>query len=552
MIHMSENKSYNDKVYDACNYIIDHMESFKDYTIYEDVKDRKRRYNRGEIGLYLHNRFFSQFKFLIGEGDNKPSQTDPKGTEIVPRIDYQSLNTIRLAKMLAITDHIINEYRIKLNYQMFRINVDKTIPIMDYLIEQIISADEYNAFSQRRKYLREKGVENIPESKEYFKILEMSYFVKKEILYNEHKSEICSSVAGYYIYMLKVFGDTIAQNKDNHTEIIRLESCFRAMLYVDLCCKAILQYVMQGIIKNKKNKRKIESINKLNEAIFMSININLMERNEEEEDTKLDKRPEDNLFRFYFYFWARDWLLQDTKNLKKFMNIQDKNEKDVTRTSLITFYKDGKKKSWKDIQNIFEEGYDDNEKKELKTFKRNVAKCLCLIKRLNMTVKEDSIPYSPIRLKSLYREIYIEKSKYDERGKDVKSIVNEFLKSGSIQNAEYYYIQEIINKGFCTEYGVLEEWYAKNELQENLYYLACLCLVKLNPLVVIEAFHQVVECLVGVMREIENECCNYAPIPEEFYPDIGEFDLPMDCNNMTNEESQKIYLLLEKLFGISN
>lgn len=231
------------------------------------------------------------------------------------------------------------------------------------------------------------------------------------------------------------------------------------------------------------------------------------------------------------------------------MNIRDKNEKSVTRIPLAIFYTGGKKKSWKDIQNIFEKGY---ESKDFKTFKRNVAKCLCLIKKLNMTINESDMPYSPIRLKSLYREIYLKKLKYDEGGKDVKSIVNEFLKNGKIQNAEYYYIQEVINKGLFEEYGILEEWYAKNELQENLYYLACLCLAKLNPPAVMVAFLQAVECLIGVMQEIEKECCNYAPIPEEFHPDIGEFDLPIDCNKMTNEESKKIYLLLEKLFGISS
>lgn len=229
--------------------------------------------------------------------------------------------------------------------------------------------------------------------------------------------------------------------------------------------------------------------------------------------------------------------------------MQDNNEKPVTRTPLTFFWTDGKKKSWEDIQNNFEEGY---KKHDLKTFKRNVANCLCLIKKINMAVNEDDIPYSPIRLKSLYIEFYLKKPKYIEGRKTVMTIVNEFLKSGIMSNAEYYYIKEILNKRLFTEYGILEEWYAKNELQENLYHLACLCLAELNPPSVIVAIRQVVEHLLGEMREIEDECCNYAPISEEIYTDIGEFDLPIDCNNMTNEESQKIYLLLEKLFGISN
>lgn len=309
-IHMSENKNYYQELYAACNYIIDHIEAFKDYEIYSfviyEMRPEKDQIRGGEgVALKLHNRLLAQFKFLIGEGENKRSQTDPKGTEIVPKIDYQLLKTIKLAKMLAITDHFINKYNMNLNYQMFKINVDKTVPMMDYLIEQIMSADEYNEFGRRREYLRCLGIKNIPESNEYFKILEMNCTIKGKSMNNEYQNALSSSVFAYYAGKLEGFIKSISQSDNSFTEnfqSIHIESCFNAMLCVELCCKSILQYVIQGIIKNKKNRKKMESIKKLNEAICFCINIKMMEWDKAEKKTKLEERPEGNLFRFYFFF----------------------------------------------------------------------------------------------------------------------------------------------------------------------------------------------------------------------------------------------------------
>lgn len=113
---MSEARSYYKELYDTCNYIIDHTKAFKDYAIYDYVTYEKEQNCSGDVAIKLHNRLLAQFKFLIGEGEIKLSQTDPKGTEIVPKIDYQPLNKMRLAKMLAITDHFINGEGMHINY----------------------------------------------------------------------------------------------------------------------------------------------------------------------------------------------------------------------------------------------------------------------------------------------------------------------------------------------------------------------------------------------------------------------------------------------------
>lgn len=557
MIHMSENRDYYKELYVACNYIIDPIETFKDYVIYDFVTYEKEQNYRGEVALKLHNRFLAQFKFLIGESENKFSHIDPKGAEIMPKIDYQSLNTIKLAKMLAITDHFINEDSMHINYQMSKINVDKTIPIMDYLVEQIISTDEYNKFGQWREYLKKGGMENIPEIKEYFKSLEIYYVLKRKELIRDYKYFNFNGVYDYYrnlsIYAWLQTNDKREEIGENiisdTTPCAKLEAYFNVWLYVDLGCKSILQYIIQRIIKNKENKDKLTSIRKLNDAILFYLKIGLMEYNSAElEKVKLEKRPEEDLFKIYFYYIVRDNLLQDTKNLKKFTEFKNTNTNSTIKRSVSFLSQKGKKNSWENIQNIFEEGY---EKRNVKTFKKNVVNCLLLIKKINMAVRESDIPYSPIRLKTLYREFYLEKPKYGEGRKTGMTILNEFLKRNDMQNAEYYYIREILNRGLFAEYGLLEEFYAKNELQENLYQAACLCLAKLDPKSVKKNFDDFISLIFDIIRDLESKCNNYVPIPEEEYKDIGDFDLPVDCNNMTNEEIRKSYLLLEDLFGIS-
>lgn len=538
---MSEDRSYYKELHDACNYIIDHTETFKDYTIYDFVTYEKEQNCRGDVASKLHNRLLAQFKFLIGEGENRLSQTDPKGTEIVPKIDYHSLNKIRLAKMLAITDHFINGEGMHMNYQMSKINVGKTIPIMDYLVEQIISPDEYNKLGQWRKFLKDKGVNNIPKTKEYFKSLEIYYELKEKKLFNECKHfDFIGEDDCYKNLSINDISDTALCAK--------LEDYFNVWIFVDLKCRLILQYVVQRIMKNKKNKDRLASIKELNDEILFYLKTRLTICNLEElGKVKLEKRPEENLFQIYFYYIERDKLLQDTKNLK--ILTEFKNTNSAIKSSFSFLGQKGKKNSWEDIQNFFEEGY---EKHNLKTFKRNVASCLFLIKMIKMAVMESDIPYSPIRLKTLYREFYLEKPKYGEGRKTGMTILNELLKGNGMQNAEYYYIREILNKGLFAEYGLLEEFYAKNELQENLYQFVCLCLAQLDPKSVEIEFDIFFEHISAIICELESKCKKYVPISEEKYRDIGDFDLPLDCNNMTNEEIRKSYLLLEKLFGISD
>lgn len=271
------------------------------------------------------------------------------------------------------------------------------------------------------------------------------------------------------------------------------------------------------------------------------------ERNSAEK-IKLERTPSENLFEFYFYFMIKDALLQDTKNLKSLTNIQDINIDSTEKFCSLTFFEGDKKRTWEEIQDFFEDGY---EKHNLKTFKSNLVKCLLLIKKINISVMENKIPYSPIRLKVLYRELYLEKPKYGDGRKTGMTIVNEFLKNNEMQSSEDYFIREILNKGFFVEYGLIKEFYAKNKLQENLYYLACLCLSKLKPLLVVSEFKNVVNFMRSEICELENEHRNHAPIPEGIYKDIGDFDFPLNFEKMTKEETEKIIQLLEKLLCIS-
>lgn len=138
--------TYDKKLYAACKYMTEHREEFKIF----DKLPKEENVNAEIEEEYvssgdLHNKFWAQYMFIIGKGKFECTESAPKGSDIMPTIDVESLSDKTLAEMLVIsyhyTQHFIgdNKSRIMLNYRVFSVDLDKQIPMLNYLTESIFT-----------------------------------------------------------------------------------------------------------------------------------------------------------------------------------------------------------------------------------------------------------------------------------------------------------------------------------------------------------------------------------------------------------------------------
>lgn len=92
----------------------------------------------------------------------------------------------------------------------------------------------------------------------------------------------------------------------------------------------------------------------------------------------------------------------------------------------------------------------------------------------------------------MYREIFVDSTLYKKNRHTSKNIFNNFLKLGTMGSSDYYFLNEKINMGMYREYGLIDEFYAKNEFQENLYHLVSLILSQLYPNKIRNAFKKAI------------------------------------------------------------
>lgn len=350
------------------------------------------------------------------------------------------------------------------------------------------------------------------------------------------KGEDCIAQLDCYRRFIMVAGADIYHVNQPRNK--KLEKYFNTYIYIDLCCKSILQYVIQVIIKNKKNTKKLLSIKKMNKVIleFLEEECKLLQH----DTVKLHEAPKKNLLKIYSFYFIRDRFLQDTKILK---SIYIKN--DMRRDTMNFIELEGQVYTWDKVQNLFERG----SKCELKTFKRNLANCFLLIKKINWMSMENVIPCDPVHLRALYHGIYLNKSYYTSKRKTSMTIANKFIKTNNIEASDYYFIRELLNMGLLKEYGLLEEFYAKNELQENLYHLVCLYLAKLEPINILAKFYILIKEIKQTIYELDNECNDYEEIQIESDKNIDN-SLPSDYADVSDGNCIEIYQRLEKLFNI--
>lgn len=253
-----------------------------------------------------------------------------------------------------------------------------------------------------------------------------------------------------------------------------------------------MQYVIRGIMRNKKNQYKLRSIKEINHIILESIE----SAEKKKSDIVLEGSLEEMMFQFYSYYYRKDRFLQDISMLKHIENSNKERKNPLPEYSLITYTPRNEIIDWNELQELFTEG---EEKENNKTFKKNIINCYKGILQFDRASNRMILP-EPISLRAFYREIYRDKTSHNRR--QSKTIFNDFLKCQNIGHADYYFIDEKINAGIFREYGLIEEFNAKNELQENLYCLACYSLAQLNPSDMIETFNTAIRSISHAIEKI--------------------------------------------------
>jgi len=255
-----------------------------------------------------------------------------------------------------------------------------------------------------------------------------------------------------------------------------LRKYYYAWLYLDLCCESILRYVISVIKSPSICTDKCHIIEQLNTILLKCI----------EEECVLEAKPaetiSETMFRLYSYYYVRDKFLEDTQKIK-YITIEC-GKRNMPSPEYAVFNYDIEDRSIESIQRLFCEG-DSVKTKTFITHINNCAKGILKINRKNGHL----IAYDLYGLKAMYREIYADKTKYNRRTS--QCIFNQFLKDDKIRIDDYYFLDEKINLGLFREHGWINEYYKKNELQENLYALVSLILARLNPDDIITGFDKV-------------------------------------------------------------
>lgn len=257
-----------------------------------------------------------------------------------------------------------------------------------------------------------------------------------------------------------------------------------------MSCHSILQYVISVIKCSSICTDKCEIIDRINSILLKCI---------EEEEVLAVKPAEtisETMFMLYSYYYIRDKFLEDTQKINHIMIESEK--RDMPRLEYSILNDNLTERSIKSIKKIFSEGEDVKER----TLITHIDNCDEGILKINPKCGR-YIARDLHSLKAMYREIYVDKTKYNRRTS--QRIFNEFLESDEIRVDDYYFLNEKINLGLFREHGWINEYYRKNALQENLYALVSLILARLNPDDIVNSFDKVLDEISEVIALIEDE-----------------------------------------------
>jgi len=500
---------YYKKLYSACGYMIEHSKEYRDEpacrlineVLTRKVKRKGKNNNyetptKDECTMNLHNRLLVAYEILIGKVEKPEKDNTTKGVQVYPDVDFTGVSEATLVDMLLLVyrfmfkENDVSEIkRKKLRQELFSVNVDKDKPILSYLADTINGRkiEDLLQLSKDSGTDENESVDENNDVRESIDILDRVFTAyKSAMIWNIHGDT--TLLQQYYDILIKnVPCDALKMMSEKYPQLGELKELYFAWLYIDLCCRYILHklidYLKDTKIHIQVKRNKVDELNEIAKKMCMEFSRNKIMLAENAE-FKMEKE----LFQILAFYYIRDKFLMDTAILKYITQNCGERTNPDEMYSLLTVWKPYKLNMY-GIQKIFAEDVDVKRTTFSEQYS-NLKKGIDLFNwKVNRGIQQDLISQ-----KAFYREIYLDKTKYNR--KTSKHIFNQFLKTGKMNTVDYYFIDEKINMGMFREYGLIEEFWLKNEFQDNLYYLVALALAQLKPLEMANSFKRAIERIV--------------------------------------------------------
>lgn len=210
---------------------------------------------------------------------------------------------------------------------------------------------------------------------------------------------------------------------------------------------------------------------------------------------------DDTVFQFYSYYYVRDRFLHQTKVIKE---ITEAGPQRVNTPQAYTLA-NGNRNYYLSIDevNTAEMLYPffvEDDKTSMTKFSKHYKDCVEGLEQfITKTGRVNEM--NNLNVKAFYREIYLDKKRYGRRR--CQHIFNDYLKNKEAISADYYLLDEKLNLGRFRELGLLDEYFVKNILLENLYCLVCKVLAKLKPEDIVKTFVDIMDQITEKVFEID-------------------------------------------------
>ena len=451
--NIMKSSDYNSKLYTTCQYIIENIDSFKDFIICKNFEKTTPKENKF---MNLHNTLISSFKFLSGKADKKTESGAAKGSDIMPALNLESLPPKKIAEILSIFYEYLGENR-KTTVNLSAVDVEKTIPLLNTLIEKL-NFDYIDCIQDIITDSQSLNKKDQLNEKDYCKALDRTYNVYKESLLLDCERSLheflskgkyrkifpdmsAINIKGFFhpdtiinFYYTALFDDetpsyfpvykNMCKLELLHPEFGELIDIYYVWLFCDLCCHTMLTYITDSCT--------LEKINTLNSMVLDLI------QEYPQKNIEVSGTPEEVLFYLTFYYYKKDLFLQDVNILKDITEkCKDRKnpepEYDLSKMTNASL-------SINDIQKLFTE----NHIVTPRTFKSNYESCKIGINKYNKKTNR-RIANNLINQKAFYREIFIDKTLYKRNRHTSRCIFKDFLKSDSINLSDYFFLNEKIN-----------------------------------------------------------------------------------------------------------
>lgn len=484
--------TFNSLLYKACKYMTDNSELFKEYAIYTD----RMSLSGIDSEMALHNCLFNRFLFLTGKSQKNIKEDSPKGSDVMPSLKLEELSVEQLAKFLTIFYEYTKDNK-KTTDNFFDINIEKDTTVLDKLIkllnveysneiDSLIKKINADYISEAKSITNNRDLKNIEEvvgENDYFMTLEILYNTYRNFLINLRKN-IIYKIFTFNEFRLTIhfyntllfesvptypeYGTQFGIFQESYPQFGILQDLYYNRLSCDLFCHSLLELVITRIVN--KNAYAHSLIKNLNTQILSLI------QNFSVESIKLTDGIEKTLLYFNIYYHFRDRFLQDTKILKYITRKCGPRENPEEKYRIPPSWIGRTDIPPDEIKKKFTEG----EEIRTETFRKQYEKCIKDINKFNQKAHR-SISKDLICQKAFYREIFLDKTKFTHNRHTSSIIFTHLLNKGTMSPSDYYFVDEKINMGIFREYGLIDEFYAKNELQENLYHLISLILSQVYP-----------------------------------------------------------------------